>query len=251
MNRKLIKALVSAITAVLALRLADHLEKTTQLTMTEVVVVAALFAAVFAVFVEAVVEFCRQRVRFIRKQLDPRARFEGVWLIQVAHLKERPYAYATIDYNAEADAYSYTGVAFDVGGTRQAQWACPKADFDLARNEIRFDADAELVDVHGRISHAFGHIRFEKVTFGRILRYSRGEGFFVDFGSEPCGGHFICDRLYPKTVRALIGKKQVITNQDMADLIVAFHKQKPVGTTGTTKATGTKVIPLGTPQAST
>jgi hypothetical protein len=223
MSRKIIKSIIAALTAVLAVKLAEYLHANAKISPMDIVLIAGAAGAVFGVVCEDFIVFCRRRIKFLRKELDPRSRYEGVWLIRVLDFPARPYAYATIDYNAETDAYAYRGAGFNAKGEFKASWNCPQADIDLTRNEVRFVADAQLVDTTGEVSRAYGHIQFEKKFFGRILRYSRGKGFFVDFGTQSRKAHFLLDRLDTHTIRKLIGQKQVVSHEDMAKLICAFH----------------------------
>lgn len=223
MSRKIIKSLIAAMTAVVAIKLAEYLMTSSALSPLEVVLIAAAVGAVFGVVCEDFALFCKRRIKFLRKEVDPRSRFEGIWIIRVLSFPERPYGYATIEYSAETDAYAYRGAAFNVKGEFKASWNCPRADVDIARSEIRFVADAQLVDQHGETSRAYGHIQFEKNFFGRRRRYSRGKGFFVDFGTQSRKAHFLLDRLSPEMIKNLTGQKRIISHQDMTKLICALH----------------------------
>jgi hypothetical protein len=239
-----LKALIVALSAVIAVKgaefLTTHVPKLHPLI---IVIGCASVAALFNAISEEVVASSKKRVQWIRKQLDPRSRFEGVWIIHVLDLPERPISYSTISYNAEANAYSYRGSSYDMQGSLKVSWVCPKIDFDLAKDEVRVLTETQFVDMQaeGEISRSYGYIQFEKRFFGRTSRYVRGKGFYADFGTKPRKAHFLLDRLDPKRVKSLINKREVITHQDMVELVQAIAKEQ--------KANGTGVI--GSPSKTT
>jgi hypothetical protein len=229
MLARISKAILAALSAVAAVKVAEYLTTNSpELGALSIILIAASVATILGGLFDEMLEFSGRRVPFLRKEFDPRARFEGVWIAHVFDLPDRPIAYVTISYNADADAYIYQGSAFNEKGELGSSWICPKIDFDLAKNEIRFVSEAQLVnaEAQGEISRSFGHIHFEKNFFGRKRRYSRGKGFFFDFGTQSRRAHFIVDRLDPKTVFDLIKKREVITHEDISELIRKASAQK-------------------------
>lgn len=229
---RLIRAALAALSAVIAVKVAEYLTlNIPKMGAFFIVLIAAIGATIFGVCSEEIIAFGKRRMQWLRKQLDPRSRFEGVWIIHVLDFPNRPFAYATINYNADADSYLYQGSAFNEQGMIGASWICPKIDFDLAKNEVRFITEAQLVDTEskGEIAQSFGYIQFEKKFFGRRLRFTRGKGFFVVCGTQSRKAHFILDRLDPNRVLSLIKKREVITHEDIAELVRSIAKEKNIG----------------------
>ena len=59
---------------------------------------------------------------WLRRWLDPRAAFEGVWLQEVIRGTDNALGIFSMDYDAESDAYTLAGHAYALDGTRSARW---------------------------------------------------------------------------------------------------------------------------------
>ena len=59
---------------------------------------------------------------WLRRWLDPRAAFEGVWLQDVAGGTENALGIFSMDYLPETDSYELTGHAYSRTGERWAKW---------------------------------------------------------------------------------------------------------------------------------
>ena len=59
---------------------------------------------------------------WLRRWLDPRAAFEGVWLQETIGETDSALSIFSVDYDAGSDAYSLDGNAYSLDGTRWALW---------------------------------------------------------------------------------------------------------------------------------
>ena len=59
---------------------------------------------------------------WLRRWLDPRAAFEGVWLQEVMGGSDNALGIFAMDYDGESDAYTLAGHAYSIDGTRWARW---------------------------------------------------------------------------------------------------------------------------------
>ena len=60
---------------------------------------------------------------WLRRWLDPRAAFEGVWLQEVIGGTDNALSIFAMDYEPESDSYTLAGHAYSLDGTRWARWA--------------------------------------------------------------------------------------------------------------------------------
>ena len=59
---------------------------------------------------------------WLRRWLDPRAAFEGVWLQEVIRGTDNALGIFSMDYDGESDAYTLAGHAYALDATRSARW---------------------------------------------------------------------------------------------------------------------------------
>ncbi len=156
------------------------------------------------------------KVKFLRKRLDPRSKLEGAWLIRIDNLDDRPYSFAVVEYNPYSKNYTYYGTGFDQDGKIKATWRSIDFEIDLGKDEIVYLCEAQLADEDGEILKSFGTATFEK---DENDRYTRGKGFFVDFGTKFLKRHFYLDRLTDKMASTLSVGPNVVSHDDMKILI--------------------------------
>jgi hypothetical protein len=63
-----------------------------------------------------------KRSAWLRRWLDPRAAFEGVWLQEIIDGRDNALGVFSMDYNGESDSYSVKGNAYSSAGTQWARW---------------------------------------------------------------------------------------------------------------------------------
>ena len=78
--------------------------------------ISAIGAVLFAAATEWLSTELPLRWSWSRRLVDPRAKFEGHWLIHVPEQAERPLALASLQYNRHSGSYLYRGTAFDENG---------------------------------------------------------------------------------------------------------------------------------------
>jgi len=222
MNIVFFQGLVVALSGVVAIKANAFLLAASVSPLTSLI-----FSAGAAVIVRTFLLFLiteGNRWRFLRCIIDPRSKFEGHWIIRLKEHIERPYAYACIQYNPDSKSYMYRGAGFDIDGNLGSHWLDPEIKFDLKSGKIEYLAEATLTDSDGEILKNWGHITFEKDTFGN--EYTRGQGFFVDFGTVFRKSHFSLDRLYEKDIHELTKLKKIKTHDDMSLLMVKYHLKR-------------------------
>lgn len=239
---KTLLAFQSAVAAAVAVRTNQYLLTVAKLDPLISILLAGVASIVVAQIVDGLFVMLPKRSRRIRRLLDPRAKFEGTWII-TDEVLSRPYSYATIEYNPTASTYTYYGTAFDLEGQPRATWKSSELIFEHALNEIRFFADSQLADSEGEMLKSWGCINFEKESFGD--NFTRGKGFFVDFGTKFLKSHFYLDRLSKADVERFIKKKKVRSHDEMAELIRAYHNARRVPYSGL--QVGRDLVGVGAP----
>lgn len=80
---------------------------------------------------------------WLRRWLDPRAAFEGVWLQEVIRGTDNALGIFTMDYDGDGDAYTLAGHAYALDGTRAARWSATHMFIDKRqlRATYRWEGD--------------------------------------------------------------------------------------------------------------
>jgi hypothetical protein len=155
-----------------------------------------VISAVLGVVVAAVVEWLTLRLplRFgpLRRIIDGRAAFEGVWIIEVHDQPERSLALAVVEYNEASDNYNYHGVAFDDDYQVRATWHSQRVVIDVERNQLIHIGEGTIFGSPSETVRNFGLLSFER---GQKGAYTRGYAFFVDFGSSPIKRSYTLERV--------------------------------------------------------
>lgn len=166
-----------------------------------------------------------KRISWIRRFIDPRAQFEGQFILRLNNLEERPYSLASVTYNPHSNNYIFSGYAFDADGNPKAFWKSQDINFDLKACEFRFSSDSKFTDPakQGENIKNWGVVSFDKGPFGR--RYTHGRGYFVDLGIGLFQATYFFDRITKKNTKELIGKKSIKSTNDMSKFVKAYHVQ--------------------------
>ena len=84
-----------------------------------------------------------RRSAWLRRWLDPRAAFEGVWLQEVLGGTENALGIFAMDYDGESDSYSLAGHAYSIDGARWARWKATHLFIDKRqlRTTYRWEGD--------------------------------------------------------------------------------------------------------------
>ncbi len=84
--------------------------------------IGGALAGLVMLAVELVLTQGPKRSAWLRRWLDPRAAFEGVWLQEVVNGRENALGVFVMDYVGESDSYSLKGNAYSISGVRWARW---------------------------------------------------------------------------------------------------------------------------------
>ena len=217
-------AFQSAIAATLAINANTYLISTAKIDESFALLLSAALSIVATNLLASILDSALKNSGMIRRLFDPLSKFEGAWIITIDDLPSRPYSYAAIEYNREAGGYVYYGNGFRADGKMASTWSSAELTFDLSKNELRYFADAQLADEKGEMLKNWGRITFSKESFG--ANFSRGKGFFIDFGTNFLKSHFFMDRMTKEDLMELINKDLVKSHDDMSDLIHAYHLNK-------------------------
>ncbi|MEU8633232.1 hypothetical protein AB0C38_13750 [Amycolatopsis sp. NPDC048633] len=177
------------------------------------VVISAVLGVLLAAVVERVVLRLPLRFKKLRRLVDRRAAFEGIWLIDVQDQPERPVALAVIEYNPINDDYNYHGVAFDPSYQVRATWQSSKTLIDLDHNQLAHIGEGTLVGDPAETVRNFGLLSFDRNHKGK---YTRGYAFFVDFGSVPI------KRFY--TMERILDSPTLSSHDDVRQYLIAHAK---------------------------
>jgi len=171
--------------------------------------------------------------KWLRYFMDPSSRFEGKYIEKLDRIEERPYSFASIEYNPHSQSYVYSGFGYDTEGNKKCHWHSSKLEIDFKKEEIIFFFEAQLIDEESEVIKGYGTINFEKDMRGK---YTRGKGFFVDSGTNFIKCNFVFDRVTKCDINNLIGKKNISTNDDMKQFIQKFHEQREESRLSSNKA---------------
>lgn len=217
-------ALQAALSSVVAVQTNKYLLTQTSLSPLAALLCAGALSVVAATLMDWVFKVLPKKSKLLRSCLDPRCKYEGVWILTLEGIPLRPYSYATIEYNPVSANYIYSGTGFELSGKVGSTWSTSELDFNHTKNEIRFFAESQLADSDAEFVKNWGYIAFEKESFGK--EFTRGKGFFVDIGTKFLKSHFYLERMSPKDIEDLVHKKSLRSHQDMAELIHAYHQKR-------------------------
>lgn len=220
------KTFVVAIGAMIAVEANKYFLTTNIFTPLIALLISGGLSVIVMYLLDSIYEISFSQWAWVRLLFDPKASFEGLWLEKV-RIDERPYSLATIAFDKETRSYLYSGYAFNDKGELRAHWDTFELKFDLRQfNKCHFYGESVFLNGSRESIKNWGEITFEKDTFGK--QYTRGFGVFVDIGAETFKTNFEFDRLMSNDIEKYLGKgKQTLTTQDdMCQLIKAYHKMK-------------------------
>jgi hypothetical protein len=184
-------------------------------------VISAIAGVILARGVEWLTLELPMNVRILRRIIDPKAQFEGNWLIHVEDDPEKPLCVATIEYNTNTSNYDYHGVAFDKQGNTKATWHSEELYINLDKSQVIHIGEGKLFGNVTEIVKNFGMLDFEKNVKGS---FTRGYAFFVDFGTVPVKRYYFLDRIDSLSFSSSIRKSKFATHEDMRVLVNEYNK---------------------------
>lgn len=225
MISKIAKGIVPSLSTLVAFK-ANGYFQSLNMPRHEAIIVAAILAAVVALFLEEVINSAKKHSLIVRKILDKRARFEGDWFVETEPGSRMPFGVVSIDYNAETDCFSYSGAAYTQDGKLASEWSCEALQFDIPHSRIRFVCRTSMKGDNGAQHESYGWMAFKRSHLRRRLRYMRGDGFFTVIGKPELKGEFSMERLDPKFVKNVLGKHDIDSKDDMARVVDAYNNKK-------------------------
>lgn len=155
------------------------------------------------------------RLRFCRRILDRRAKYEGFYVETFSELGARPVGVARITYNPESKSYSYWGRAFDLEGNLKATWRALDMHIDVGDGIARYFFEATIIGNNPQSVRGYG-----------VIEFNIGSGFFVDSGSGLAEWHHNIYRLNRRDLVELVGTKHIPKEENWGTLAVSYMKRK-------------------------
>ena len=216
-----LKLIVAALGATVAIRFNGYLLDK-QVSLLAALLASATTCAVFIHLVQFMILDLPMYCKPMRRCIDPRAKLEGLWFIQVDNLPERPYSLAKIEYIPGSKSFLYTGTAYDVRGIAMTKWKSKDLTFDLSVHEMRFLYEAWMLDESGDFVKAAGIATFDKNSRGT---YVRADGYFVDFGPNVIKRQFHSEKVNRKDLLAHLGKRHISSGDDVNALLLSYRNR--------------------------
>lgn len=157
------------------------------------------------------------KLRFFRRFLDPKAKFEGLYIETFDKLPERPVSIGAVDYNSESKQYIYTGRAFDKEGNLRAQWNAFDVFVEPGKNIVRHFFTGEILDQTSEDVRGYG-----------ILDFNTKIGFFLDSGTDLKKHHFAFRKLNIQDFRKYTGKFRRPNQSVWGKMAKAYFKEMNV-----------------------
>jgi hypothetical protein len=135
------------------------------------------------------------RFRVCRRVIDPKSKYEGLYIETFDCLAERPISLGVVEYNSESKQYIYTGCAFDKEGNLKAKWNAFDLIVEPGKNTVAHFFTGEILRQASEDVRGYGVLDFNTLT-----------GYFVDSGTNLERHHFIFRKLKRKDFRKYTGK---------------------------------------------
>ncbi len=148
------------------------------------------------------------------------SRIDGIWIQRFERNEDRIYSYATIKYNPLEDCIIYSGCAYDNAGNIKGEWSSRNVIPDETKREFFYSYEGEVYDSPHPSTLGIGTVRFAPAKWGL---HSIGTGSFMESASQFTKHFFKTDRLTRALSLKLIRKPTPLTNDDIRDLIRAYH----------------------------
>jgi hypothetical protein len=141
-----------------------------------------------------------------------------------------PHGFISIEYNKDLDVYTYHGAAYNKDMDLVSRWNCDDLDINPSHGTVIFMCDSRRPKSHtdldqGESNKAFGYITFTKGIGWHSDKYMSGDGYYTVIGSTQLKGEFNVERLDPKLVRDIMGRKNVNMN-DIPILLRKLQEEK-------------------------
>ena len=82
---------------------------------------------------------------WLRRWLDPRAVFEGVWFQEVMDGTDNALGVYAMDYDGDSDAYTLAGHAYSIAGTVWARWSSTHMFIDTRRLRATYRWEGDVL----------------------------------------------------------------------------------------------------------
>lgn len=140
-------------------------------------VLAIISAALFGIFFETILEYLPKRIYFLRKNINPMAKYEGVWL-QI-HSNTNEYVICNIEYVYEVDKYVFAGQHF-AKNDYIVKFTSKNIHYD--ESLCGFNYLVEGQHDNGEFIKCWGYVSFEHDFNSK--NYHTGKGAFIEIGSS-------------------------------------------------------------------
>ena len=230
MIKNIVKIVIPAIAAILTIRILEALTRA-KLSMTISTIIASIVAVVFTYIANELVTYIYINVRFVRKLCDPRARFEGHWVVDTQEQPRMPYVHVSIEYNYDDYVYTYKGTAFDNTFKVASWWNCDDLDINPSKSEVIFMCDTSIVGHEGAITKAFGYVVFDRPIGKYRTSYYRGRGYYTVIGRPQFQGYFTIKRIDRKFIKKLTGHRSISTDEDIRDILKKIYADRSIAVT--------------------
>lgn len=159
----------------------------------------------------------------VRRAVDTRALFEGFWISRTTKDGKAYHNLIHIFFETASDGYSATGTALDQEGKLHASWSGSELSFELKESTVRFLYESNMLpNVEDLVG--FAAIKFHRTGSGR---YTTGEGYIVEAGTNCAKYSLLLNRLPPDKVKLIIGKNEPATHGEREVLIKGYCANHP------------------------
>ena len=139
-------------------------------------ILAIALAAVSGLIFEGIFEYLPKRVYFLRKNVNPMAKYEGVW-IQV-HNNTNEVVLCNIEYSREMDCYIFDGQHF-TQNDYIVRFISKNLHYD--KNLCGFNYLVEGQHDNGELIRCWGYVSFDHEY--STNKYRAGKGAFIEIGT--------------------------------------------------------------------
>lgn len=138
---------------------------------------AIISAAVSGIIFESIFEYLPRRVYLLRKNINPMAKYEGVW-IQI-HSNTNEYVICNIEYSPEIDRYIFVGQHF-TKNDYIVKFTSKNIHYDESLGGFNYLVEGQ--HDNGEFIKCWGYVSFEHEFSTK--KYHTGKGSFIEIGSS-------------------------------------------------------------------
>ncbi len=183
-------------------------------------------AAVSIVVIEALLVDFPMRFRWIRQQINPLGRIEGVWA-EYAPNGARPISIATLKH--ANGKWTYCGSAYDKDGVEKAGWEADSLSCNIERLNLSFEFHGKGYYIQDGAPHiGLGNVGRVNFTSSDIFRdkLTMGQGFYFDYDvtGVDCEttNSFTMRKITHKMIFDVLGKKKIQSPEDKSEFVRKF-----------------------------